>query len=778
LIRWNISIENEGIPMREKYLYTLEDSSIGIKGGSKTSNLRFLIRKKYPVPKGFVLSWDALCDYNAGEKSVIDQIRNELKGCIHPDRTYAVRSSASIEDHNEFSCAGLFQSYLGMQGEEEIIGAILKVWKSMGEEKLTIYCKTHNLDTQSILMAVIIQEMVDARSSGVIFSKNPITGFSEIIIEAGEGNGDEQIEAMRSPERWVSKWGNWMEKPTEGIIEDALAEELALKAHVIAKTYGKPVDLEWAYDGENLYFLQIRPIRQLDIPVYSNRITKEMLPGIIKPLVWSVNTTMINKIWTQILVKLTGDTSIDPENLTGYYFGRAYFNMALFGQVFESLGIPYEGLELLLGLEQDGPKKPHIKPGMKIMGRVPSLFSLTRSFLTAEKRYRQIEPYKRGVYEYIQREVDESRSKEEDLRIARKIAEETESVAYFNIILPMEMMMYHRMLAGFLKKHDYDIRDLELKGVEEAANEYSPHYHLAQLKKKYKLPDDHLNEEESERLHEDIQSFLKRFGHFSDSGNDCSKIPWRETPELVHKMIEMAAEPSTEESLLHYHDLKLPFLKKKIYGGVYKRTSHYAVLRESISSLYTFGYGQFRNVFVKMGKDFVKEGLLYDQEDIYYLYWDELVEIVERKKKLPLADLVNERKKQLDHYEHIFVPEIIIGKEQPPCKEDQEEDYKGIPTSLGVYSGPARVLRGFSDFERLLEGDVLIIPFSDVGWTPLFAKAGAVVAESGGILSHSSIVAREYRIPAVVSVPGACRIKDGMMVTVDGYSGNIFVEEK
>lgn len=764
--------------MRKKYLYALEDSTIGTKGGSKTSNLRFLIRKKYPVPKGYVLSWDAMCDYNAGEQSVMDQIRSELKSRIHPGRTYAVRSSASIEDHNEFSCAGLFQSYLGMQGEEEIIGAILKVWQSMGEEKLTTYCKTHNLDTQSILMAVIIQEMVDARSSGVIFSKNPITGFSEIIIEAGEGNGDEQVQAMRSPERWVSKWGNWMEKHDEGIIRETLAKELASKAHAIAKAYGKPVDLEWAYDGENLYFLQIRPITQLDIPIYSNRITKEMLPGIIKPLVWSVNTTMINKIWTEILVKLTGDTTIEPDTLTGYYFGRAYFNMALFGQVFESIGIPYEGLEVLLGMEEDGPLKPHIKPGMKIMGRVPSLLSLTRSFLTAEKRYKLIEPYKRGVYEYIQREVDESRSKEEDLRIARKIAVETEAVAYFNIILPMEMMMYYRMLAGFLKKHDYDIRDLELKGVEEAANEFSPHYHLAQLKKKYGLPDSQLSEYERERLHEDIQLFLKRFGHFSDSGNDCSRIPWRETPELVNKMIEMAAEPSTEENRLNFYNLKLPILKKKLYGGIYRRTSRYAVLRESISSLYTFGYGQFRNVFVKMGKDFVKEGLLYDQEDIYYLYWDELVEIVEHKKKLPLADLVKERKKELEHYEHIFVPEVIIGKEQPPCKDDLEEDYKGIPTSLGVYCGPARVLRGFSDFERLLEGDVLIIPFSDVGWTPLFAKAGAVIAESGGILSHSSIVAREYRIPAVVSVPGACRIKDGMMVTVDGYSGNIFVEEK
>jgi len=77
----------------------------------------------------------------------------------------------------------------------------------------------------------------------------------------------------------------------------------------------------------------------------------------------------------------------------------------------------------------------------------------------------------------------------------------------------------------------------------------------------------------------------------------------------------------------------------------------------------------------------------------------------------------------------------------------------------------------------LEQGDVLVIPYSDVGWTPLFTRAGAVVAESGGLLSHSSIVAREYGIPAVVSVQGACQLKDGTLVTVDGYRGEITVRE-
>jgi pyruvate,water dikinase len=101
----------------------------------------------------------------------------------------------------------------------------------------------------------------------------------------------------------------------------------------------------------------------------------------------------------------------------------------------------------------------------------------------------------------------------------------------------------------------------------------------------------------------------------------------------------------------------------------------------------------------------------------------------------------------------------------------------GTPTSPGYYTGPACLVRGIEDFEKVKPGDVLVIPFSDVGWTPLFARAGAVIAESGGILSHSSIIAREYGIPAVVSVPDAMKLRDNQTITVDGYKGEIILSE-
>jgi pyruvate,water dikinase len=131
----------------------------------------------------------------------------------------------------------------------------------------------------------------------------------------------------------------------------------------------------------------------------------------------------------------------------------------------------------------------------------------------------------------------------------------------------------------------------------------------------------------------------------------------------------------------------------------------------------------------------------------------------------------------MEEYQDITLPSVIYGDQPPPLKVETVTRLKGIPTSRGQYRGHVKVIRGIQDFHRLEDGDVLVIPYSDVGWTPLFIKAGAVIAESGGILSHSSIIAREYNIPAVVSVPHACHLQENILVTVDGYHGEVVIHE-
>jgi pyruvate,water dikinase len=132
----------------------------------------------------------------------------------------------------------------------------------------------------------------------------------------------------------------------------------------------------------------------------------------------------------------------------------------------------------------------------------------------------------------------------------------------------------------------------------------------------------------------------------------------------------------------------------------------------------------------------------------------------------------------MDDVADVAMPETIFGDDFLPVKRGllEVDQVTGVATSRGRHRGTLRVVTGIDDFARVEAGDVIAIPFSDIGWTPLFARAGAVIAEAGGILSHSSIVAREYRIPCVVSVGGATNLPDGATVVVDGYTGTVIVE--
>jgi len=765
--------------MERKYIYSLSKRFLKPNVGSKAKNIHFLLRHGIKVPDSWVILWTAYEEYLLNNHMVEMDLRRELSTIIDPRKSYAVRSSASVEDSGEFSCAGLFKSYLQVQGIDDIISSISKVWLSLESPEFESYWKNIiHLDTKA-QMAVIIQEMVQPLFSGVVFTKNPVTGLSETIIEAGPGTGESQVNCHQDLERWVSKWGNWSQKPKDGKMMESLAREIVYKAKDISLSYGKPVDLEWAWDGHSLYFLQVRPITRLDIPVYSNRIAREMLPGIIKPLVWSVNTRLINPVWANILKRLTGEDSWDPDKFTGHYYYRAYFNMSIFGRVFERLGMPAEALELLFGLEQDGPEKPKMRPGIGLIPRLPGLLMFAMSLIGINHRLNRLVKLKNNSYGKIASKMEEELEPLELLELASKIFEETKSVAYYNIRIPLQAMMYHRLLFFLLKKYGYDLRTIELKGAKEAAEQYNPQYKLQILHERY-FGDSEINPEEvalspekEEELRKDIDKFLKTFGHLSDSGNDCSSIPWRETPDLIRRMIVQQKPINSEQKTQSFEELNLPWIQKILIGMVFNRTSRFAVNREEISSLYTYGYGQFRTCFARLGEKLVNRGVLDDREDIYYLYWSELLEVVGTKDQISIRALVSKRRQEMESYRKADLPEMILGHEQPPLTTSIPVELEGIPTSLGTYTGPARVVHGIKDFDKIQDGDVLVIPFADVGWTPLFAKAGAVVSESGGMLSHTSIVAREYRIPAVVSVTGACRLDDNTQITVNGYTGEI-----
>jgi len=205
-------------------------------------------------------------------------------------------------------------------------------------------------------------------------------------------------------------------------------------------------------------------------------------------------------------------------------------------------------------------------------------------------------------------------------------------------------------------------------------------------------------------------------------------------------------------------------------------------------SIFDMGMGHpvIRHMFAELGRRFVAGGAIETDEDIYWLEEDEvetLIASLEKGESLPkFADRIPERKAEwraaLQIIPPVMLPEKSLWQRFIGGGAPEEKDGKTVLTGLGTSSGqvtaPARVLFGPEDFPKMRPGDVLVATTTTPAWTPLFAMASAVVTDIGGPLSHSSIVAREYGIPAVMAARNATRyIQSGQTVTVDGKTGTV-----
>ncbi len=611
-----------------------------------------------------------------------------------------------------------------------------------------------------------------------------MTGLSETIVEAVVGRGDALVAEGITPQRWIYRWGDCVAAPPEPLLGDAEIESIVDTASEIEGEFGAPVDLEWVWDGAAVQWVQLRAITGLDaVDVYSNRIAKEVLPGIIKPLVWSVNVPLVNSAWIDLFTEVIGPNDLEPRELARPFAYRAYFNMGTVGRIFEELGMPRETLEVLLGFE--GSRQPTFKPTRRTMRHLPRMMVAAVRKLRYGRQVEALLPVLDAELKPF--ETAPLAEMDDDALLANidRLYGVVQRAAYANIVVPLLMNAYYGGLQRRLESRGVDITRVDLApaphGLDPVVELDRLHAHFVALPEAdgrairqggyAALADD--------GLRKGIDGFLARFGHFSDSGNDFSSVPWREDPDGVVRMIIDHRPVRADDTRMRWPEVvsgtRGP--ARLVLDAWYRRARAFRGYRDEISFHYTRGYGLFRDRFLELARRLTARGQLADLDDIWYLERDEVRRLVAGEES-DARTRAAARRAEIDQVRNVHMPEVIFGDDFVPAPPPESDDdvLEGIPTSRGVYRGPVRVVTGRDGFAAVQPGDVLVIPFSDVGWTPLFARAGAVVAESGGMLSHSSIVAREYGIPCVVSVAGACLLPTGATAVVDGYRGTVTLE--
>ncbi len=566
---------------------------------------------------------------------------------------------------------------------------------------------------------------------------------------------------------------------------------LAEDACEIKKSLKADVDIEWVFDGRELYYVQCRPISNLSkIKIYSNRISRDMLPGMIKPLVWSVNIPLVNSVWIEILESIVGTLNITPEDLAHTFYYRTYFNMGIFGEVFKSLGMPADALETMMGLKNERSEKKSMRPGKEMIKYFPRIIGFALKNLTIGRKISK----DLGGIEKALAKTDRTTFSEKDAEVlikeidAHKVV--VKKIAYYNIVAPLLMGFHNRMLKQHLERVGVDFLGFDLMEDIPENIEFDPNYFLEALNSKYKsLPkqtQELLMEKPEEtfsgsddlmEFEHELTNFINRFGHFSDSGNDFSYSPWRENLKLIIQMIANFEPKRGADEKTSIKEVKTGLIRKALINLVFKNARKYRLLRDRVSSSYIFGYGLFRYYFLALGDKLVEENIIYKSEDIFYLSEMQIRDaFASRILAQKIKEAISYHKEKMKLQQNITPPELIYGDNEPLLDIEYSTEFHGVPASAGFYSGPACVVRSSEEFDKVKKGVVLVIPFSDVGWTPLFPKAGAVISESGGMLSHCAIVAREYGIPSIVSALGVMNIKDGQLLSVDANAGVVYIK--
>jgi pyruvate,water dikinase len=599
------------------------------------------------------------------------------------------------------------------------------------------------------------------------------------------GEGTALVAEGVTPERWVGRKDVWVARPEEPNLPLEIADQIRDEALKIHKKLGKPVDMEWVFDGRKVYWVQMREITTLQsLNIYSNRISKDMMPGMIQPLIWSINVPLINSVWLNLLEELVGELPLEAEDLAKSFYYRSYFNMGAFGQVFSKLGLPSEGLEMMMGVLPDQSGKPSFKPSFKMLLLFPRMLRFLWDKWHFERKIKRLLPALKRQIAQVQVKPDGDLTVDDLVVTVERLYQDLSPLIYLNVVTPLLLTMYTRILEGQLKKAGIDWEDIDLyRGLVEM-DEYNPNLALDNLATQYRAlfgeePTTEISWQalEGSAFENALNAFLARFGHFSDNSNNFTAVPWREDPELVLCMVRDHVQGSIQtrklDTKLSFEELTMRGLRKLSMRFFFQRVRKFTVFRDQVSFQYVYGYGLFRPYILRIAAWMVDQGWLAESDDIYLLRWPEITLAIHDRHGSDLLKQVQNRRREMDSYREIALPEVIYGEEVPPVFSRDHSRLTGTPTSQGYYQGPVKVIHGSQDFSKVEQGDVIIIPYSDVGWTPLFSRAGAVIAESGGLLSHSSIIAREYQIPAVVSVADCMSLTDGEAVSINGFTGEI-----
>ncbi|MGB5959360.1 MAG: glycerol-3-phosphate acyltransferase [Coleofasciculaceae cyanobacterium] len=729
------------------------------KVGQKAATLSLLKRLGYAVPDGWVLL------PSDNPKQLIKQLT------LSATNPLIVRSSALGEDSEEASAAGQYTSILNVTTKSALQEAIAQVLASYHNPAATQY----RLDRQlpNTAMAVLIQKQILGVFSGVAFSRDPISQQGNaVVIEALPGDATQVVSGRVTPEQYrvyLSEQSDLHLVEGNGQLPAALIQEVAILARQLEDYYhGIPQDLEWTYDGEKLWLLQARPITTLQ-PIWTRKIAAEVIPGLIRPLTWSINRPLTCGVWGEIFTIVLGSRAngLDFNQTATLHYAHAYFNATLLGQIFRRMGLPAESLEFLTrGAKFSKP------PIISTLQNLPGLLRLLgREWNLAKDFQLDYQTQFAPILSKLTTESATNLALPVLLERVELILSVLKRATYYSILAPLSTSLRQSLL----RVEDAELDNTQMPEVASLRSLADLAEAARHLLKRAQLEEDSAASlfatlaelPDGQNILEQFDQFLDRYGYLSEVATDIAVSTWKEDPRPIRALFAqfLAAPPKSSQP---------PTQQRWQAQQVQARLN----LKGQVTEIYSQLLAHLRWSLVAIEAHWLNSGLL-QAGDIFYLEYAEIQRLVQESAQLleQLPKIIEHRRSQLETQRQLSnVPTLVYGNAPPapllPPTDHSQQRLQGIGASSGQVEGLIKVVINWQALPEIDDQTILVVPYTDSGWAPLLAQAGGLIAEVGGRLSHGAIVAREYGIPAVMDIQNATQVlQDGQRVRIDGQLG-------
>jgi pyruvate,water dikinase len=756
------------------------------------------------------------------QATVAGAIVGSISEVVHKDAgnvAWAVRSSATAEDMPTASFAGQHESYLNLRGVDAILDAVRRCWASLFSDRAVIYRQRNGIEHRSSKMAVIVQHMVPADASGVMFTADPVSSDRSIVaIEACAGTGEALVSGAVVPQGLKLRDGEIIGATGDGhaILSDDKARELAGIGRRIEAHFGSPQDIEWCLFDDAFLIVQSRPITTLfPIPprddserhVYLSVGHQQMMTDAIRPLglsVWQMLAARpMHEAGGQLFVDITEQLA-SPASRTAL-MGALNRDPLIRSAVEELLA---RGFVADLG-DQDASSGSPMPAPLRVMSTIspeenldPAIVAdlIAQSEIAVTDAKQSLET-KSGneLFDFIADDL---------AALKRQLANP----------VSMQALMTGINATWWLNDHLYEwlgetgIADVLSQSVDnnitsrmgldllDVADAIRPHADavsfLRRVDASASLADLAQVNGGIETL-EAINGYLVKYGMRCAGEIDITRTRWREQRAVLVPMILAnidrfqpgEAERRFEAGLTRANAAEEDVLRqlRALPDGAVKA----AKTKDAIERMRAFiGYREYpkygwvcridlhKQAMLREAQRLVDRAVLDRVDDIFYLRFDELREVVRTQRAD--RDLIIARRAEFAVHVRLAPPRVLTSDGELNFGRIERDDLptnalSGLAVSAGSVEGRARVVADAAtpDIEA---GDILVTAYTDPSWTPLFLTVTGLVTEAGGQMSHGAVIAREYGLPAIVAVRDATRrIRDGQRIRVDGTNGLVTI---